>query len=144
MRPSEDQISKWHTNSQCHYVFLLLLPQDAAKLQKAKAASSTPVSSKASSLSSPHYKLNFRPVGKLKPKSLSSPACQQDKAQLFEDLEDSTGTGETFVPRVSVKKLVMKPKARTHPSPHSPSYSQNHPLSPIHVAPPPPPNQFIL
>ena len=90
------------------------LSQDAAKLQKAKAASSTPVSTKASALSSPHYRLNFRPVGKLKPKSLSSPSSQQDKSQLFEDLEDSpattAGTGETFVPRKNVKKLVMKPK----------------------------------
>ncbi|KAK7096689.1 nuclear pore complex protein Nup98-Nup96-like [Littorina saxatilis] len=61
-------------------------------------------------LSSGGYKVSPRPVAKIKPKSLHS-LLSGSKGQLFDNLdneEDLGFGGETFVPRRSVKKLVLK------------------------------------
>ncbi len=88
-------------------------PQDAAKQQQQQRSKvgTSPVVSKAGLTRTPHYKLTMRPAAKLKAVSLSSPSLHKDKSQLFEGLEGSgADRGETFVPRRSVKKLVIKPK----------------------------------
>ena len=92
--------------------------QDASKQQKNKT-SPTPVSATKASPTTLQYKLNLRPSAKVKTISLSSPARHKEKSRLFEGLEDSPhnnspragSSTETFVPRKSVKKLNIKPKA---------------------------------
>lgn len=97
--------------------------QDAAK-QKTSSAGSTPAVSKPSSKVTPHYKLSIRPTAKFQTFSTSSPSQQRGKSRLFQGLDDS-GSGakggggglpkETFVPRKSIKTLIIPPK----PSPVS-------------------------
>ncbi|CAL1538961.1 unnamed protein product, partial [Lymnaea stagnalis] len=68
-----------------------------------------PNAQKAALTSVNQYKVSHRPTPKLKPKSLHH-LISGGKAQLFEGLEDEDfSSGEnTFVPRKSVKKLVLR------------------------------------
>ena len=82
----------------------------------------TPVSTKlppsSVSSASPHYKLNVKPAGKFKTISLSTPSSSSSSAQrknksaVFEGLNDSIASGESFVPRQSIKKLTFNPKPK--------------------------------
>ncbi|XP_066286606.1 nuclear pore complex protein Nup98-Nup96-like isoform X2 [Branchiostoma lanceolatum] len=58
-----------------------------------------------------HYKISPRPTAKIKPKPLHS--LVSGKSQLFEGLddEDTSLSNDTFVPRRSVKKLIIRNKA---------------------------------
>ncbi|XP_019852669.1 PREDICTED: nuclear pore complex protein Nup98-Nup96 isoform X2 [Amphimedon queenslandica] len=86
----------------------------------------TPVSTKlppsSVSSASPHYKLNVKPAGKFKTISLSTPssssssAQRKDKSAMFEGLNDSIASGESFVPRHSIKKLTFNPKPKETPT----------------------------
>eukprot|EP00117_Sycon_ciliatum_P031773 scpid7024/ scgid3908/ Nuclear pore complex protein Nup98-Nup96; Nuclear pore complex protein Nup98; 98 kDa nucleoporin; Nucleoporin Nup98; Nuclear pore complex protein Nup96; 96 kDa nucleoporin; Nucleoporin Nup96 len=88
--------------------------QDAKKWSKDQP---TPAS-KSSTTTPSHMKVSSKAVARLRPQPLvSRPAA---KAQLFDGLEsDVPGTlssPDLFVPRSSVKKLVIKPKAASSPS----------------------------
>lgn len=76
---------------------------------------SSKISSSTSS-ASPHYKLNIRPSGKFHPVSLNSSSQKKDKNAIFDGLNDSISGNESFVPRSSIKKLIIKPKPKETPS----------------------------
>ncbi|XP_013408855.1 nuclear pore complex protein Nup98-Nup96-like [Lingula anatina] len=82
-----------------------------------------PLAQKAALNTSSQYKVSSRPSAKIKPKPLHS--LVNGKAQLFDGLEeeDCTFGNDTFVPRRSVKKLVIK-NNRNGSSPPSRSSSQ--------------------
>ncbi|RUS87265.1 hypothetical protein EGW08_004945 [Elysia chlorotica] len=68
-----------------------------------------PTAQKAALASANQYKVSPRPTAKIKPKSLHN-LVSGGKTQLFEGLEDEDFSfgEETFVPRKSVKKLVLR------------------------------------
>ena len=97
---------------------LRLLSQDAAKKS---SAGSSPAVSKASSKVTPHYRPSLRPATKIHTYSHSpSPSRLKGKARMFHGLDDSRTAGgggggggvpkETFVPRKSIKTLIIQPK----------------------------------
>ena len=105
-----------------------MFSQDAAKKKPVSSAGSSPAISKASSPKlTPHYKLSLRPAAKITTFSHSPSSSQlRGKARLFQGLDDSRGGGgegggggggggggvpkETFVPRKSIKTLIIQPK----------------------------------
>ena len=96
----------------------LHLLQDAAKKKPVSSGSSSPVVSKSSSKVTPHYKPSLRPAAKIHTFSHSpSHSHLKGKARLFHGLDDSRAAGggggvpkETFVPRKSIKTLIIQPK----------------------------------
>ena len=97
------------------FKFLFSNKQDSDKKNNASKQGGTPVSHKVTPISSPHYKLNIGPSTKFKPMSFNSPGLV--KSKLFEGLDDSVSGGESFVPRTSIKKLIIKPQRPRDPSP---------------------------
>ncbi|XP_064636233.1 nuclear pore complex protein Nup98-Nup96-like isoform X2 [Lineus longissimus] len=79
-----------------------------------------PAAQKAALSAATQFKISSRPVAKIKPKSLQS---VNGKAQLFDGLDDEESTygADTFIPRKSIKKLVIKN--------HSPNRDMTLPLA---------------
>jgi hypothetical protein len=120
---------------------------DAAKKKPVSSGSSSPVVSKSSSKVTPHYKPSLRPAAKIHTFSHSpSHSHLKGKARLFHGLDDSRAAGggggvpkETFVPRKSIKTLIIQPKHSPPPLPDStsPPHTDLTPHTPIAMETPP-------
>lgn len=81
---------------------------DGSAKREEKLKPTNPAAQRASLAANAQFRVSPRPTAKIKPKPL--PSLAGGKSQLFEGLEDDDFSfgNDTFVPRRSVKKLVIK------------------------------------